>query len=272
MFDFITDNSLDIDNTIQYILSIQVSLDGFSFLIIHPAENKIVAFKSTPLKISSENLLARRLKEWLESEEILKKPFKIIRIFIFTESFTLVPEELTGIELSDNLNSVLPHYDSNFKIIQNKIEALNAQLIFQLPADLNEVLSQYFNWQFEIIHPATKILELPIESKSRNIAVILYTKKFFYLIVYQFNKLLLANSFQAAHPNDLVYNVLNAFHQLGIARSETDLYFADSAIQRTNTEEILKPYFANILYLKNNGMIANSDIFNQSFQLYLTLI
>jgi hypothetical protein len=272
MFDIIKDESFDIDNTIQYILSIQVSLDGFCFLIIHPSENKIVAFKSTPLKISSENLLARRLKEWFESEELLKKSYETIRVFIFAENFTIVPEELSEIELFENLNPVLFQHDSNFNIVQNKIGVLNAQLIFLLPADLGDVFYQYFKNQFEIIHPATKFLQSPIESKSRNSAVIIYTKKFFYLIIYRDNNLLLANSFRAAHPNDLVYNVLNTFHQLEIARSETDLYFADSDVQSTKPEEVLKPYFTNILYLKNKGMITNPETMNQSLQLYLTLI
>ena len=57
-----------------------------------------------------------------------------------------------------------------------------------------------------------------------------------------------------------------------IQKNSDEIKSLSEEIVSCNTEEILKPYFANILYLKNNGMIANSDIFNQSFQLYLTLI
>ncbi|HSO87473.1 MAG TPA: DUF3822 family protein [Draconibacterium sp.] len=272
MFDIIKDESFDIENTKQYILSIQVCLDGFSFLIIHPSENKIVAFKSNPLKISSENLLLRRLKEWLESEALLKNSFKIVRVFIFAESFTLVPEELSEIDLFENLTSVLFPNDSNSNLVKNKITNLNAQLIFPVPNDLSDVLHHNFIHQVEIIHPVTKFLQSPIESKSRNSAVIISSGKFFYLIIYRNKNLLLANSFQAAHSSDLVYNVLNAFQQLEIARIETDLYITDAFIHNTKLEDTLKPYFNNINILKTEGLISYSEIADQSLLLYLTII
>ena len=271
MFDFITDGSFDIEKTKQYILSIQVSLDGFSFLIIHPSEERIIAFKTTPLKISSENLLSRRLKEWLESEELLKRPFNSVRVFIFTENFTLVPVDYFRSEWHQDLTSILFQENASNKIIENKIGSLNAYLIFPLSSDLIEVLQLFFNNNFEIIHPVTKLLQTPLKSKKRNCAVILSTKKCFLLIVTRNNKLLLANSFQTAHQNDLVYNVLNTFQQLGIARSETELYFADSITKTTEIEDLLKPYFENIGTLETEGLITNPEIINHSLQLYLTL-
>ena len=272
MFDFITDDSFDIEKTKQYILSIQVSLDGFSFLIIHPTENRIVAFKSTPLKISSENLLARRLKEWLESEELLKKSFESVRLFIFTENFTLVPEEYFGDDWHQDLTSMLFQEEADNKIIENKIESLKAYLVFPIPSEIVEVLQLFFPENLENIHPVAKLLQTPVKSKKRNSAVIVSTKKYFSLIVTQNNKLLLANIFQTAHQNDLVYNVLNTFQQLEIARSETDLYVAGSITQNTEIEGLLKPYFENISTLKTEGTITNPEITNQSLLLYLTLI
>jgi hypothetical protein len=272
MFDFITDDSFDVEKTKQYILSIQVSLDGFSFLIIHPSEKRIVAFKSTPLKISSDNLLARRFTEWIESEELLKKQFKSVRLFIFTESFTLVPEEYLGEGWHQDLTSVLFHQNPDYKIMENKIEALNARLIFPLPSDFIEVFQLLFNNNIEIIHPVTKLLQTPLESKKRNCAIIISTKKYFFLIITRLNEVLLANSFQMAHQNDLVYNVLNTFQQLKLARSETDLFVTGSITQNTEIEDLLKPFFDNISILKTEGLITNPEIINHSLHLHLTTI
>jgi hypothetical protein len=270
MFDLIKDDSFDIEKTKQYSLSIQVSLDGFSFLVVHTSEKRVVAYKNTPLKISSENLLARRLKEWFEAEGLLKKPFKIVSVFIFTENFTLVPADYSGDKPIENLTSQLFQQDSNNKLIVNKIDVLNAQLIFPLPTDVMEVLHIHFNNNIDIIHPITSLLICPVESKKRNSAVLLTTKKYFYLIVTRNRKLILANSFQAEHLNDLVYNVLNTFQQLEIARSETDLYVSGSRNVNNEIENLLKPYFENISNLKNEGFITNPEIVNQSL-LLLTL-
>jgi hypothetical protein len=267
MFDFIKDDSFDIEKTKQYSLSIQVSLDGFSFLVVHDSEKRSVACKNIQLKISSEKLLARRLKEWLEAEGLLKKPFKTVRLFIFTENFTLVPTDYSVDKPIENLTSYMFHQDSNSKLIINKIEALNAHLIFPLPTDVMEVLHIQFNNNIDFIHPVTSLLICPVESRKRNSAVLLTTKKYFYLIVTRNNKLILANSFQAEHLNDLVYNVLNTFQQLEIARSETDLYVSGSRNENSEIEDLLKPYFENISNLKNEGLISNPEIVNQSLLL-----
>lgn len=272
MFDFITDDSFDIDKTKQYILSIQVSLDGFSFLMIYPGENRIVAFKNTPLKISSENLLARRLKEWLESEVLMKKPFESVRVLFFAESFTMVPGEYFQEEYRQDLTSVLFNENAGTRIVKNKIDSLNAHLIFPIPADIIDTFHHFFPENLEITHPVAKIIQRPPESKKKNIAVIILSGKYFFMTVTRNNTLLLANSFQAIHQNDLVYNVLNAFQQLETARSETDLYVAGSLKQKTEIEVLLRPYFENIGTLKTEGLISNSEFTNQSLQFYLTLI
>jgi len=50
MSDFITDGSFEIAKTKNYILSIQVSLDGFSFLIADPVEKKNCRSKKLSLQ------------------------------------------------------------------------------------------------------------------------------------------------------------------------------------------------------------------------------
>jgi hypothetical protein len=264
MFDFIKLDSFDIEKTKEYSLSIQVSLDGFSFLIVHSSEKKVIAYKNTPLKISNKNLLARRLKEWLEAENLFKKTFNSVFAFIFTENFTLVPDEYSGDNQIENLTTHLFQHDLNNKLIENKIDDLNAKLIFMLPIEVMNVLHLQFNNNVKIIHPVTNLLKYPVESKKRNSAVILTTKKYFYLIITRNTRLILANSFQAEHLNDLVYHVLNTFQQLEIARSETDLYVSGLRNDNSEIEDMLKLYFENISNLKISGLITNPEIINQS--------
>ena len=264
MFDFIKLDSFDIEKTKEYSLSIQVSLDGFSFLIVHSSEKKVIAYKNTPLKISNKNLLARRLKEWLEAENIFKNPFNSVFAFFFTENFTLVPAEYSGDNQIENLTTHLFQHDLNNKLIENKIDDLNAKLVFMLPTEVMNVLHLQFNNNVKIIHPVTNLLKYPVESKKRNSAVILTTKKYFYLIITRNTRLILANSFQAEHLNDLVYHVLNTFQQLEIARSETDLYVSGLRNDNSEIEDLLKLYFENISNLKISGLITNPEIINQS--------
>lgn len=264
MSDFITDGSFEIAKTKNYILSIQVSLDGFSFLIADPVEKKIVGLKNSPYKISSDNLLSRRLKEWFENEEILKSQFKSVRIFIYSENFTLVPSEYFGHEKNRHLTSVLFDKTPGNNFIENKIEDLNSTLFYPVSQDVLSVLNQFFSKGFEIIHPIKILIETKVETKKRNLSIILSTKNFFYLVVFANNKLILANSFQTLHINDLIYNILNAFQQLEIARSETDLFVAGAINQNTDIEKLLKPYFDNIELLKTKDLIGNPAVFEST--------
>lgn len=201
----------------------------------------------------------------------MKNQFKKVRAFIFSENFTLVPEEYFEQEKHRNLISILFDKKSDNHFIENKIVDLNTNLFFPVSQDVSTVLNNFFNKNVEIIHPVTNLIQTLVESKKRNVSFILSTKKYFYLVIFRNNKLLLANSFQTPHSNDMVYNVINTFQQLEIARSETEIYMAGSINQNSEIEALLKPFFENIGNLKMEGIIANPEIIENSIQLYLTI-
>ena len=241
-------------------------------MISNPEEKKIIAYKNSSVLISNEILLARRLKEWLDDEELLKKPFQRVRIFFFTENFSLVPDEYFEIDKQKNLASLLFEKKSNNHFFENKIEKLNSFLFSAVPQDIYNVLNHFFNNNIEIIHPVAHLVNASFQLTNRNTAFLLPTKKYFYLVAFRGNKLLLANCFQISHPNDLIYNIINAFQQLEISRKETELFLAGSYNQNNELKDILKPYFENISHLVKISSPANHVIINNTFQHYLSLI
>ena len=152
MSELVSIESFDIEKTYEYILSIQVSLDGFSFSILSQHENEILAFSTNQLKISSTALIARRFNDWLESEELLKKPFKKIRVVVFSQKFTLIPEEYFREGLKQEIPPLLFGEDDEHEIAENAIGELATRLIFALPTGLNKVISEQIG-ECEIVHP-----------------------------------------------------------------------------------------------------------------------
>lgn len=269
MFDFITADTFDIEKTNQYKLSIQVSLDGFSFLAVQTSEKKIVACKNTPLNISTDKLIARHLKEWIEAEKFFLNDFDETKIFIFTEKFTIIPDECYSDEYSQEMVSFLFDLSSDYSVKKNKVQSLNAHLYFPVHNDITEVL-QFFFANPKCIHPVHAILHLPLHLNKRNSSVLIPFKKNFYLIVKKNNKLLLANTFQVSHQNDLVYNLINTFHQLETARIETDFFVAGVLSDNKEITGLLKPYFENIGPLKTDDLVINPEISNNRLLLYLS--
>jgi hypothetical protein len=271
MPDFIKADTFDIEKTNQYKLSIQVSLNGFSFLAVQSSEKKIVACKSTPLNISTDKLIARHLKEWLENEEFFRNDFQEVKIFIFTERFTIIPNDCDSDEFSQELVSVLFDLNDEYSVKKNKVDDCNSHLYFPVHNDINEVLQLFFP-KTRCFHPVYAILEIPMQPGKRNSSVIISFAKNFYLIVKKNNKLILANPFQFSHKNDLVYNVINTFQQLETSRMETDLLIDGVFSDNYEISELLKPYFENISSLKTDDLVINPEITNNRLLLYLSQI
>ncbi len=249
MSELVSIESFDIEKTYEYILSIQVSLDGFSFSILSQHENEILAFRTNELKISSTALIARRLNDLLESEELLKNPFKKIRVVVFSQKFTLIPEEYFREGLKQEIPPLLFGEDDEQEIAENVIGEMATRLIFALPKGLNKVISEQIG-ECEIVHPVKIILSNIPETGKENGLILLFDTKDFYVVIFKKNKVLLANNFKMSHVNDVVYYVLTTLRQLEIPTTETDLFIIDSVNKLPEIEDSLSPYFTEIKELK----------------------
>ena len=78
MYDLVNETSFNLEKSQEYILSIQICLDGFSFSVVSPYDNKLLAFKSKPLEVNDEKLVAKYFKEWVDSNDIFQNSFKTI--------------------------------------------------------------------------------------------------------------------------------------------------------------------------------------------------
>ena len=87
------DRYFETNKTQEYTLFIHVSPDGFSFSVVNTDEKRLLAYNSTPLKISNETFLIRRFDEWAKSEKLFLNEFKKTVIIFDTEKFTIVPED-----------------------------------------------------------------------------------------------------------------------------------------------------------------------------------
>ena len=271
MFDFVTDNAFNIEITNDYILSIQVSLDGFSFSVYHSAENKILAFQYSPIKISSINLVSRHLQEWINSTEIFQHSFKKVSVVVFNHEFTIIPELLYQNDLKKAIPDYLFEKKDNLEIAENFIEKLNARLTFVLPSGLNQVLLDFFGL-YEITHPLKLIINQLPQSYNKHAALLLFYVDNFYAIIYNSDKILLVNNFKMGHANDVVYFIVNALQQLKITPLDTELILAGSNKNTDDFSKALQPYFENVGNLKPAATIINPEIAENSFLRYNSII
>ncbi|MCF6356586.1 MAG: DUF3822 family protein [Draconibacterium sp.] len=258
MSELVSFESFDIEKTYEYILSIQVSLDGFSFSVLSNQGDKTLAYKYVPLKISNTSLIPRRFDDWWKSENLIQRPFKKIRIIIFSEKFTLIPEDYFHDTLKQEIPQLLFEKDGESEIVANIIGKLKTRLMFALPAGLNSVITKQIG-ECEIIHPVKIVLNNLPETEKENGMILLFDAKYFYTILFNKNKVILANSFKMTHTNDVIYYVLTTLKQMEIAAPATNLFVANTH-KLPKIKESLQPYFAEIKELELYPFTSNPKV------------
>ena len=254
MHDLFTVESFDLEKTYEYILSIQVSLNGFSFSVSSSDKNELVYYKNVPRKISNSALLKRHLNEWFQNEELVKKPFRKINIIVFSEIFSLIPEQYYNTSAKSLLPLILFDNKKKFEIAENSIHHIPAKLMFALPPGINKTFQNYFE-EYEIIHPIKLVMNNLTESTANSL-VLLFDAQYFYAILYNQNRVMNINSFELAHVNDVVYFCLTMLNQSGISSKQTTLYISDIRNDSLEMKENLNKYFTEIVPLDINTEIS----------------
>lgn len=243
MFDLTANNFFENKDLNQYKVSIQISLDGFSFLITRETGNEIIAGKNSPVKISSPALTSRHFADWHSTEPLLKLPFQKVTVYNFEELFTLVPAE-TDENTVKQINRILLDKENERKHYSNKTLG-NVNVNFAIHSELASQVEKAFGG-VEWIHPVAVLLNHLPETDKPNLSLLIRTQNHYFLIIRQRTKLLLANSFAANHSNDLIYQVINTFQQLKVSRNLTQLMISGTSENHRKTAETLAAYFPNI--------------------------
>lgn len=237
--------SLKEDNLKENILSIQVSLNGFSFSIHRDEGRELLALKSMDLKISREQLWARHFEEWLLSEPLLRKGYKEIRVMVCHPRFSLVPDVLAHENVSIETQNILFGAETD-EFAETVNTDVNATVVFSLPNSLQTILENRFE-HFTLTHPMDRLLNIFCNKPNNTWKTLLYfDEKDLYLLVGSDKDIKLCNAFRINHPNDAIYYVLTALKQFGITPDETQVYLSGKTRFESELKTLLSNYFNNI--------------------------
>ncbi len=267
MYGLATDESFNLEKTNEYILSIQVSLDGFSFSVIASNDKKLLALNHTPVTISNPRFLSRRFTEWLLTETLLQHTYKETRLIIASDKFTLVPDSLYEPIKKIALIQPVCEFDATEIIHENFIEKFHAHLLFAASPQLNTQLKST-----KVLHPVKLLLENTPEILTENGLILWFNYKGCYLILFSADKIIVANHFSITNENDILYYALATLKQLGIAPKKTEVLFAGEMAENESLQNSLQKYFISIRYLlpKDNIQIDPS-VFSEPMHPFIHL-
>ncbi|WP_369048743.1 DUF3822 family protein [Tenacibaculum sp. UWU-22] len=256
-------------------ISIQFSLDGFSFCITEATSNKPInvtqyQFKN---KVETPELLLEKIEHIFTSDSTLQQDFKNVVVIHQNNLATLVPSKyFDENNLKTYLNYTIKTLANDFIAFDDctKISAKNVYIPY---VNINNYLFQNFG-EFEYKHHATVLID-----KLINLAATKDQQHFFVyvsasqldIVVTQGSDLVFYNSFLFNTKEDFIYYILFTAEQLALDPNKFNLTFLGDISENSAIYKITHTYIRNIDFIKINTDFFKSDTELSPYSNYLLL-
>lgn len=260
------DETLDINITKSYYLSIQIDLNGFSFCLLDTIRNKYVALKHYSFDLLSEDP-GKNIRTVFEQDEFLNREFKGAKMIFTTKQSTLVPQPLFNKENSKDYFSFNHAPDNNhYEIFFNRLKHAEAYVVFAVPAAVPSIVQKYLP-SVKLFHQSVPLIEnIYLNRRDRKDRVVVYmniSEKLFDIVVIDDKKLKLHNCFSFQDENDLLYFTLYVFEQQKLDPANTAVILSGRITKTMKLFEILKKYIRHIRFDTLNTQFTYSYTFNE---------
>ncbi len=261
------DETLDLNQSPSYHLSIQVSPDGFSFVILDLVRNKYVALRHYDLEpgLPPDRYLDR-IEEIIEKDDFLGTEFKSVYLLCPSARYTLVPAPLfrkDRLKLYFSFNHPMEELD---ELHYNSLRNANAYLIYALPGELGNTLVRHFR-QAAFFHPGVPMIEHLLTTpgnKAREHTVSLHLEReSLDLAVHGEKQLRFFNTFRHSHPHDVLFFLMYVMEQMKLDQEKTGLLLSGQIEKTSETYQLLKQYVREVRFSKPNEVYTYSYTFQE---------
>ena len=266
------DETLDINSTANYDLSLQVSHDGFSFCLLDSIRNKFVLLRTYDSD-EDKKLKTEQIGDLIAKDDFLGRSFKSVKIIMPSVKCTLVPSSLFDPAHKDDyfLFNHLP--DENNIILNNKISSRDTFIVFSVSHSLYDLVNDKFPGVTVMHHLKPLLINAPIKQTLHGDKYIqLHIEKdFFNLLVINEKKLIFCNTFSYRNVSDILYFVLYSFTKLGL-NQEIPLFLSGQAEYYDELYTNMSEYIRSVRFAEPVGSSTYSYVFNEiGLQKFLNL-
>ena len=260
--------NLNSKKTDNYIMTIQQSLDGLSFVILDTAENKFIALKH--YHISEKNISLETLLVELQEKESWKlEDFKNVNILIDNNNNTFVPKEYFQEEMKENYLSLLNIEHSN--VLTDEINSSDIINVYSSQDKLD-----FLSDNVKTYHSSSILIKKLIkEFSSRNPetrAFVNVKNNSYELIILNNDKLIFHNYFSFNTKEDFLYFLLFTFDQHNIDNESIPLYFLGFIEEKSSIVDLCSRYIRNIRFFnRDNDFNYINELNSVPYYYYYTL-
>ena len=258
------DKNFDLKLATEYHISIQVSLDGFSFCILDIRHNKYVNFKHFPLIVGKPQFLTKKIEAIFELEDELNASFKSVAITYSTTKATLIPKIFSENSHLPRIAEFASEISRNEDIQTNDLPGFNYQLGYSYPKELMVLLNSKFT-DFKICHKSIPVIlsGLSQRNEKKNTVLINFEKKYIRVIALKGQQIALFNSFFYKNESDFLYYTLNIYQSLQIDPEHDEMLIGGYVADDSSYIRLLKKYISNLHFLKPSSDFGYGTIFEK---------
>jgi len=231
-------------------LSIQLSLDGFSFCIINKNTNEVSEIIHHNF-INKSNTPQKHLKnvmQLFQNENLLQKKYDSVNITHVNNLSTLVPKPLFD---NENLKNYIKYSSKTYQndyVVYDEIENHDIINVYIPFVNINNFFLEKFG-SFEYKHFSTILIENLLNTYKFSEHPHMFANlndNHFEIVVIANNKLLFYNSFKYKTKEDFIYFVLFTAEQLQLNPEKFDLILSGNISKESEYYKIAYKYVRNI--------------------------
>lgn len=250
----------NIEVTSKRKLSIQFSLDGFSFCTTN-THNEVLEFSSYTFSKTknSPELVLENLQDIFKKEKSLQYDFETVTVIHQNNLNTLVPNEYFK---EDALKSYLKYSIKTIAtdlITFDELDFMNSQNVYIPYVNINNFLFQNFG-EFEYKHYSSVLLEKLFSIASNDICCYIHvSKSTFDIVIIKNSNLQFFNIFEYKTKEDFMYYVLFTLEQLELSTEETLVSVLGDIEEDSDLFRLMYTYIRNIDFLSSKNAVFNNQ-------------
>ncbi len=255
----------NIQNTLQHRLSVQVSLNGLSFLVTNPKSKETEFFLEKMLDHSTtpEELLMD-IESVMFKNDILNSNFSEVSIIYSTPIYSLVPASLFDETKASEYLKFNSKILANDYMAHDVLENLDIVVVYVPFMNINNFFFEKYG-SFNYYHSTTVLLKTIFETEIYTLPKMYlhFQKNSFDCIVLKNGELQLCNSYTYKTPEDFIYYTLFCMEQLNLNPEHLPVIFCGDIEKGDDNYKIAYTYIQNIEFSETNTSQIKIDTENK---------
>lgn len=265
-------DTLTVNTSERYVLSIRINPDGFSFSGAIPSKSNSFFYQHISFDISKNYI--ESFKENFFKEECLSWQYKEVNIHCFTPHYLYVPEDLFDEKRQQELLDYT-FFAPPQKSLTNKSLSQKGRILFGIETEVYEFLCRSYikpNFIHHMLRPLD-YWKMQNELSVGGQMYVLINKKTIDIACFKRGELTFINSFNYNHPDDIFYFIVCTWNQTGLDQLKDRLHiYGNTEYQKTLISK-LKTYiqYASELELPTDAYLQINEIKEAPYDIILSV-